>query len=405
MKDISRRNFIKKSALTSAGSMLIPGFLKAYEQTNLGNSILASEKILVVIQLSGGNDGLNTIVPFNNDLYYELRPQLAIDKSSTLKATDELGFHPSMSGLKGLYDDGLLSIVNNVGYPNPDRSHFRSMDIWQTGSDAKSVWNTGWIGRYLDSTCGDCGKPHAAIEIDDSLSLSLKGEQIKGMAMRNPKKLNRAIDGGHYKRIAAAYDSEEVANHNLDYLYKTLIETVSSSEYLKEKSKIKKSRIDYPQNALSRDLRTIAELIGSGSDTKVYYASLSGFDTHVNQKFQHERLLSTYSESVSAFVRDLKAMGMLDQTMILTFSEFGRRVKQNASRGTDHGTANNLFIINGQLKTPGFVNEAPDLSKLDEGDLIHSIDFRRIYATLLNKWLDTDDVSILKGKFEHLNFI
>lgn len=397
----TRRTFLKQSALATAGTMLLPGFLKSLEANP--HKLPDGQKILVVIQLSGGNDGLNTIVPYANDLYYKLRPQLALSKSNVLQASDSLGFHPSLAKLNELYDKGYLAVINNVGYPNPDRSHFRSMDIWHTASNSDEYLNTGWIGRYLDASCKNCNIAHQAVEIDDMLSLALKGENIKGMAVKNPKKLYNVLHTNYFQKISKHLP--EVAGPALHYLYKTLAEATSSADYIYDKSKIYTSGTVYPNNEFAGQLKTVAELINSGIETKVYYVSLSGFDTHVRQQPQHERLLSTYAESVHAFVSDLEKNNRFQDVLVMTFSEFGRRVSQNASGGTDHGTANNLFIIGKNLKKKGFINGTPDLSKLDQGDLKHDVDFRSVYATLLNKWLDTNSVSILKGQFKTLDFI
>lgn len=397
----SRRNFIKASVLGTAGTMLIPDFLKAIERN--GQSLSKQEKILVVIQLSGGNDGLNTIIPYRNDLYYRYRPAIAIRPDNVLKASDELGFHPSLSKLNDLYDKGYLAVVNNVGYPNPDRSHFRSMDIWQTASDTETYLKTGWIGRYLDSACEQSPVAHHAIEVDDTLSLALKGDLIKGMAMKNPEKVYRGVHNNFFAGLKNQ-DADHIQDPSLHYLYKTMAETASSAEFLYSRTKIVNNVAEYPQNEFSTRLKTIATLIHANIDTKVYYVSLSGFDTHVNQGNQHQRLLSTYAEGVHAFVRDLGEERMND-VMIMTFSEFGRRVSENASGGTDHGTANNLFLISKDLKKKGFLNGTPDLYKLDQGDLIHQVDFRSIYATLLNKWLEVPSEKIMNGSFPMLDFI
>ena len=398
----TRRSFIKQSALATAGTMLLPNFLKAFEINP--HVIQESGKILVVIQLSGGNDGLNTIIPYTNDLYYQFRPQLAISKTNVLRASDSLGFHPALAKLNELYDQGYLSVINNVGYPNPDRSHFRSMDIWHTASDATEYLNTGWIGRYLDSSCKDCHVAHQAIEIDDTLSLALKGESIKGLAVKNPKKLYQILHNEFFQRVSKN-TPPDAADPTLHYLYKTLAETTSSADYIYDKSKVYQSSVSYPNNEFAGQLKTVAELINSGIETKVYYVSLSGFDTHVRQQAVHERLLGMYAESVHAFISDLEKNNRFQDVMVMTFSEFGRRVAQNASNGTDHGTANNLFIMGKNLKKKGFINETPDLSKLDDGDLIHQIDFRSVYATVLNKWLNTNDTQVLNNKFDLLDFV
>ncbi|NOT76916.1 MAG: DUF1501 domain-containing protein [Cyclobacteriaceae bacterium] len=385
---MSRRGFLKTSALITSGSLLIPQFLKAMEAENVSDS----EKILIIIQLSGGNDGLNTIIPYRNDVYYRMRPSIGITKEQALKGTDELGFNPAMSKFKELYDQGFVTVINNVGYPNPDRSHFRSMDIWQTASQSDEYLSTGWIGRYLDSNCEGCGS-HTAVEIDDSLSLALRGERVKGMAIKDPAKLYQATQSSFYKKVSENHADEP----NVEYLYKTMAETVSNAAYIYDKSKISRSGLEYPNNEFAKRLKTIAELIQSGIKTKVYYASLTGFDTHVRQTAQQERLLTTYSEAVNTFVKDLKATGNFDRSVIMTFSEFGRRVEENASGGTDHGTANNLFLMGGKLKTPGFFNKTPDLLRLDQGDLMYEVDFRQVYATMLKNWLGTDSKIIGTG--------
>lgn len=396
----NRRDFLKQSSLAAAGTWLAPNFINS-----LGLSPIAFQgKKLVIIQLSGGNDGLNTIVPYRNDIYYRSRPEIGLRKNEILSLNDELGMNPALASLKSLFDDGLVSIINSVGYPNPDRSHFRSMDIWHSASDSDRYWKTGWLGRYLDSECQSCDSLHKAIEINSTLDLAMKGESVKGLAMEDPQKLLRDIDRGHNRTIAKMGNSNDHEHENVEYLYKTLIESVSSADYIEEKVKLYKSKANYPQNRFARNLKTIAEMIGSGLETTVYYTQLGGFDTHAQQRNRQERLLRTYAESVEAFVKDLKTSDNLKDTVILTFSEFGRRVAQNASGGTDHGTANNLFVIGESVKA-GIFNKAPDLTDLDQGDLKYQIDFRTIYASLLDDWLAADHEVILKQSFSKLPFL
>ncbi len=391
---MDRRNFLKVSSLAST-SLLMPNFLRAFSMKALN----FDGKILVVIQLSGGNDGLNTVIPFRNDDYYSLRPSIGIAESDVLKLNDSLGFNPALSGLKNIYDQGYLTIINNVGYPNPDRSHFRSMDIWHSGSSSSEFWYSGWLGRYLDAQCEN-GKPvHSVLEIDDTLSLAVKGENKNALGVTSPKMLYDSV------RSLNVTDNSNTGNNNLDFLYKTLADTKSSAEYLYDQSTIYKSSVTYPNTELGKHLKTVSELIVSGTQTSVYYSEHTGFDTHFGQLGKQKNLLSQYSEAVSAFVDDLKLNNKLNDVVIMTFSEFGRRVAQNASGGTDHGTANNVFIINGALAKPGIYNETPDLKNLDQGDLIYNIDFRNIYSTLLQKVLKVDDVAILKGSFSTLDFI
>ncbi|MDJ1499140.1 DUF1501 domain-containing protein [Xanthocytophaga agilis] len=401
---MKRRDFLSRSALATAGTMLIPNFLKAFERQHL-NTLGLNNKKLVIIQLSGGNDGLNTIIPFRNDIYYKVRPKLAIESQYVLQVSDELGFNPALTGMKQLYDDGLLTILNSVGYPNPDRSHFRSMDIWQTASGSDEFLSTGWIGRYLDSACGGyCNQPYKAIEVDDTLSLAMKGDRLKGLAVSNPQKLYQLTHNRLITDINSAQHTE--ADHEqVSYLYKTLGETVSSAAYIYDKSKIYKTKAFYPPTELGRKLKTIAELIVSGIETNIFYVSISGFDTHINQKLRQGQLLKQYSEAMSTFIQDMKQNNQLNETLVMTFSEFGRRVAQNGSGGTDHGTANNVFLIGGKLKKPGFFNESPNLQNLDEGDLKYQIDFRSIYATLLKDWLKVDDKMILSNLIGHLDLV
>ncbi|MCB0550443.1 MAG: DUF1501 domain-containing protein [Phaeodactylibacter sp.] len=390
---MKRRDFLKASALAST-SLLVPSFLPA--AFGVRGSGSRSGKILVAIQLSGGNDGLNTIIPYRNDVYYQSRPSLALSASEVLPVSDELGFNPALQALQPLYDEGLLSIINSVGYPNPDRSHFRSMDIWHTASNSDEYLNTGWLGRYLDSECTGC-QPYHALELDDSLSLALKGRERSGFAMSDARKLKRTTDNRFLQALGKnvpVHEHEEPAA----YLYKIMVDTQSSADYLFEQSKVHQSRVPYPMTTFGQDLKKVAELITADTATRVYYVNLTGFDTHANQKNRQGRLLKQLAEGLQAFVTDLKQNGLLEDTLIMAFSEFGRRVKQNASNGTDHGTANNVFLLGGQLKRPGFYNQGPNLLDLDEGDLKYQVDFRSLYATLLEQWLDVESPKEILGR-------
>ncbi|WP_026897618.1 DUF1501 domain-containing protein [Daejeonella oryzae] len=399
---MKRRSFIKNSALASAGAFLIPSFLKPLEA--LANSQLSGHKNLLIIQLSGGNDGLNTIVPYGMDAYYQKRKTISIAPNELIKLDDLQGMNPALASLKEVYDQGWMNIVNSVGYPNPDRSHFRSMDIWQTASESNEFLSTGWLGRYLDSSCADCSLPYAGIEVDDTLSLALKGAGKKGIAVKDPAALFRNTREPFFKDVLSNHD-QHLNEDNLGYLYKTMIETSSSAEYIQNTSKMYNSKFIYPDSPFANQLKTVSKFINSGLQTRVYYVSLSGFDTHAGQKAQQGRLLKQYAEGVSAFIKDLKQSGKLDDTLVLTFSEFGRRVEQNASNGTDHGTANNVFLFGGKLKKPGILNEAPDLQNLDNGDLKYQVDFRNLYAEILDKWLNVNSSSILNKKFSGMGFI
>lgn len=395
---IKRREFLQLGSLATA-SLMLPKFLQAFEKKNL---VPAGNKVVVVIQFSGGNDGLNTVIPITNDIYYKGRPAIGIAKEKAINLTTDVGLNPALASFKGLYDDGSLSILNSVGYPNPDRSHFRSMDIWQSASDSDKYVNTGWLGRYLDAQCSGCDKPTQALEIDDMLSLALKGDVQKGLAFKDPRRLYSSSNEKFYKDINAAHHQSE---ETVDYLYKTMSATLSSADYIFEQSKLHPTAQAYPGTELGKNLKTIASLILSEINTKVYYVSLGSFDTHVNQEAQQKRLFTELSDAVKAFTDDLKKNNRFDDVLLMTFSEFGRRVAQNASNGTDHGTANNMFFISGGLKEKGVLNDLPDLNDLNDGDLKHKVDFKNVYATVLNKWLGSDDAKILGKKYDLLNFI
>ena len=399
---MKRRDFLKNTALAS-GAFLIPAFLKPLEA--IASTELTGHKNLVIIQLSGGNDGLNTIIPYGNDIYYQKRSTIAINQADIIKLNDMQGLNPSLSALKEIYDQGWMSIINSVGYPNPDRSHFRSMDIWQTASDSNQFLTTGWIGRYLDSNCQSCKNPYTAIEVDDTLSLAMKGASMKGIAVQDPNKLYQATREPFFKDLVHDHNNDHLNEDNLGYLYKTMIETYSSADYIQKTSKTYTVSAEYPATPLGNQLKTVSKFINSGLETRVYYVSLSGFDTHVGQQNQQARQLKIYGDAVAAFVKDLKQTGKLDDTLVMTFSEFGRRVEQNASNGTDHGTANNVLIFGGKLKKAGIFNEAPDLAQLDNGDLKYQVDFRDIYAALLDKWLDVNNSQVLNKSFSGLGFV
>lgn len=395
---MDRRKFIKNSALASS-LFFVPHFVKAFET-------VATEQLgykrLVIVQLSGGNDGLNTIIPYRNDIYYRARPKLAIT-AGIIKLNDDLGFHPSLRPLQSLFDDGELTIINNVGYPNPVRSHFRSMDIWQTASGSDEYLQSGWLGRFMDA---HGNKPYNAIEMDEQLSLAMKGEYFNGIATNDYKVLYNTARDPYFKNVINHYNDAHLSEHNLGYLYQSMIEAKSSAKYIFENTTVKSSQESYPQNGFAKQLRNVAQFVNSNLDTKVFYTSLGGFDTHANQHNQQARLLSQYAESVSAFVKDLKRNHTFEDTLILTFSEFGRRVKQNAANGTDHGAANNVFIIGKRLKQAGFYNNLASLSDLDDnGDIKYNIDFRSVYATILSNWMDVSSEKIIPTEQEILDFI
>ncbi|MGH1516024.1 DUF1501 domain-containing protein [Chryseobacterium sp. JK1] len=392
---IKRRDFLKISSLATA-SLLMPNFLKSM---TLDEALVPNQNILVVLQFTGGNDGLNTIIPAKNDIYFRERKTLAIQNSLAL--TDEAGINPSLSYFKELFDSGELSVMNNVGYPNPDKSHFRSMDIWQSASRSDQFLETGWLGRFLDEECYRCEHPTQALEVDDMLSLALKGQNNKAFAFKDPKRLYQTSQEKYFKSLYDHHHHDETVS----YLYQTLGSTINNADYIFEKSKAKKTEQTYPNSQLGKDFKTVASLIKSDINTQVYYLSIGSFDTHVNQNERQQKLFEDINESVKSFVADMKSNGLFNNILLMTFSEFGRRVAQNASNGTDHGTANQMFFISGNLKKKGLLNTLPDLQNLNEGDLIYKEDFRKVYATILKNWLKADSSKVLGWKDGIYDFV
>lgn len=397
---LKRKEFLQIGSMATA-SMMLPKFMKAFEAPHM---VPPGNKVLVILQLSGGNDGLNTVIPVRNDIYYRVRPKLGIGREEALRLTDDAGLHPALTGLKDLYDNGNLGILNNVGYPNPDRSHFRSMDIWHSASDSDKFVYTGWLGRYLDAQCQGCDKPTQALELDDTLSMAMKGEHMKGLAMKDPRRLFNTSNEKFFKDVIKNHQGDH-EEQPVDYLYKTMAETMSSADYIFKQSRVHPTSTVYPSTDIGNSLKTIASLIFSDINTKVYYLSLGSFDTHVGQSGQQNRLFTEMNAAITAFVKDMQQNNRFQDVMLTTFSEFGRRVAQNASGGTDHGTANNMFFVSGALKQKGLLNPMPDLSDLKNGDLQYNVDFKNVYATLLNKWLGADDKQILGRELSYLDFV
>ncbi len=377
---MKRRDFLKIAATTSGGYLFLPKFLAAMPSQTLPllaqDYTLGNRQILVVLQLSGGNDGLNTFIPYENPIYYELRKNVNIPREQVLKAAKGgMGWHQSMTGFADMMQAGDLSVIQNVGYPNPNRSHFRSIEIWQTGSAATEYKATGWLGRFLDATCeGD--DPLGAMNIDSIENLALRGASNHSLTMQDPQRFERQL------KTANLPDDAHDTNPNLDYVRKLMLGSFEGDEQIKKALQMTaKLTPQYPKHGLAQNLNWVARMIKGGLPTSVYYTSLGGFDTHANQLVTHKNKLKEVNESVKAFYDDLKTSGLLSQVTLMIFSEFGRRVKDNGS-GTDHGTAAPVFIIGGNNRG-SIIGKNPDLQNLDNGDLKFDIDFRNLYATIL----------------------
>jgi uncharacterized protein (DUF1501 family) len=359
--------------------------------------------ILVVVQLSGGNDGLNTVIPYADDAYHVARPTLGVDPTVVHKLNDHVGLHPNLLPLTRLFEKGLASVVQGVGYPNPNRSHFRAMDIWQTAEPDRIATN-GWIGRYFDNACAGAD-PHPGISIGSSLPLAMQGDRIMPLAFERPDAYRyRGPDTANYLKLNRPPDASANATlprSQLDFLHRTAMDAqVSSDEILRVTAGHRPSSA-YPPGEFGMGLQTIAAMIAGGLSTRVYYVSLGGFDTHANERPRHDALMKQLALGLDAFWADMATQGNADRVTMMTFSEFGRRVQQNASGGTDHGAAAPMFLLGGALKG-GVIGEHPSLTDLDQGDVKFSTDFRSVYATILEKWLQTPSEPILSGDFAPL---
>ncbi len=388
---MNRRDFIKKSTLVSS-SVFIPNFLFANQEQFIRNN-----NRLIIIQLSGGNDGLNTVVPIQNDMYYNARTQIALKQSDVIPLSDTFGFHPSLTSFAKYYERGELAMYNGVGYPNPNRSHFRSMDIWHTASDSTEYIETGWLGRLIDNYCYDELTP--VIDTNKTLSLISQGKHSSGILFHQKKSQNKTNPA-----LELLKTELNVENQTTDYLYKCLRNSLNASEYIEQKIARYNFTDKFPNHDLGRQLNSIAHLIAAGMSTTVYYASLGSFDTHVNQLGTQARLLNQLDKSVDALIASLKKNNEWNNTCIFIFSEFGRRIKENGSRGTDHGAGNLSFILSGSLAKAGLLNQMPDLEHHLDGDINLQVDFRSIYATLLERQLGYDSKSILGNQFSVLDF-
>lgn len=373
---MNRRNFLSLTGTYTGGLLLLPDFLHAFGSQN---SLVIGEQCLVFIQLNGGNDGLNTFIPYENPLYYDLRTKIALNKDVVIGKNKGMAFHPALKNFAQMQQNGDLTVIQNVGYPEPVRSHFRSQEIWQTATDSNKYVNEGWLGKYLDLQCKD-HQPTAGINIDSIDNLALKGVEPNAITVKDPNRFKIKNNADENIKLSD--------NPQLDFVRKIANSVVEGSDEIQKALEKSKSEISYPKTGLSKNLEWISRLIKGNLNSKVYYTSLGGFDTHDNQLAIHDRKLTELNDSIFSFYQDLKNAQLLQNVTIVVFSEFGRRVKDNGN-GTDHGTAAPMFIIGGNNKGT-ILGKNPNLSDLDNGDLKHEIDFRSVYASLLKQKMNFD---------------
>jgi uncharacterized protein (DUF1501 family) len=373
---MDRRKFFTLTGTFTGGALLLPDFLKAYG--NSSNLITGMQNV-VFIQLNGGNDGLNTFIPYEDPLYLALRPTIALSKEEVIGKNRGMSFHPALKDFAKIQQDGNLTVIQNVGYPDPNRSHFRSREIWETAASSSTYLNHGWLGRYLDLQCTE-HQPTAGVNIDRSDNLALRGEQPNSITVKNPKQ---------FKLKEKELSEVKLSNNpQLDFARKIAYSVSEGSKEIQVALKKSTESISYPNNALAQNLSWISRLIKGNLNTKVYYTSQNGFDTHDNQLGEHKRQLNQLNAAVAAFYNDLKLADLLQQVTVVIFSEFGRRVKDNGS-GTDHGKAAPMFVIGGNTSGK-VIGSNPNLTDLDMGDLKFETDFRSIYASILSQKLDFD---------------
>jgi uncharacterized protein (DUF1501 family) len=428
----TRRQFLRTSMLGAAATWTLPVFL---EKTFFALDAMAADvrtqtvtgrdgTILVVLQMAGGNDGLNMVVPFADDAYHQARPRLAFAAENVLKLNDYAGLNPKLTGFKSLYDEGHLAVLQGVGYPNPNRSHFRSTEIWQTASDSNRNLSEGWIGRYFDNCCAGAD-PTVGVAIGEEMPQAFAAKTPTGITFSRPEQFRYRSSGPRNGRMSAeefffrqlneAEGGEPLAASDgasvgaiagptesnmstLDFLQRTALDAQMSSDKILKIARKYRSTVTYPAGQLAASLNIIARMIAGGLATRVYYASQGGFDTHANQTNAHERLMAEFNDAVAAFVADLKQQGNFDRVLLMTFSEFGRRVAENANGGTDHGAAAPMFVFGGKVK-PGLFGKYPSLTDLDRGDLKFNVDFRSVYGTVLDRWLKAPSEKVLGRKF------
>lgn len=408
----SRRRFLSAvSTATSAVSSglvslspLAPRFLL---ESAARGAEAHGETILVVVQLSGGNDGLNTVVPYADDLYRSQRSSLAITKQQVLKIDDYCGFHPSLRGFAKLWENKQLAVVQGVGYPNPNRSHFESMDIWNSAQTKPDKQQGGWLGRALDAHKEQLSKrtDNAALHLgEEPLPRALVAREVATPSLRSLERFKLDSTGDAERRSSLQTATQMPRGQQSDLLKFVQTSTaaaLAASARIEAAAKDYQTPVKYPTTSLASKLKSIAQLIDAGLTTRIYYVAIDGWDTHSQQAPAHAGLLEQLGDAVRAFVEDLTQHGHGERVCTLLFSEFGRRVKENASRGTDHGAAAPVFLAGGKVK-PGLMGKHPSLSDLDDGDLKHHTDFRSVYAALLEKWLQWPSAAVLGEAFQPL---
>ena len=415
---LSRRAMIKDGFLAVSAGMIMPsifgrGIASARAQSIDGSRVaqMAGDRTLIVVQMAGGNDGLNTVIPFGDPLYHQMRPTLSIPDTSVIHLDTRLGLHPNLAPLKQLWDDGHLAIVEGVGYPNQSLSHFQAMDIWQT-LDLNGTGNQGWLGKLVSGWVDQDGHPFKAMDIgvQTAQALASISAPVPTISSVNTYRIYpdpADVDNGNARlqALMKLYNSYPETSPYAALLDTTALRAQDGSKQLRNADAQYQAAVTYPQGPFAAGLKILAEAIVQGLGLRVGYVTLGGFDTHANQQTTHNVLMKSLADGLSAFYTDLSKHGKADNVVVMTWSEFGRRVEENGSQGTDHGTAAPMFVM-GNTVNKGTFGEPPNLSNLDyNGNLKYTTDFRSVYATILDRWLGASSHNVLGGSFGSQNFL
>lgn len=402
---LSRRDLFRTGGMIAIG-LTAPRWLSTLAHAEVirqakGGKAL-SDTVLVVCQLSGGNDGLNTVVPYANKKYYELRPTIGITEDKVLKVSNDVGFHPSLVGIEELYKQGKVAVIDNVGYPNPNRSHFKSMDIWQSASPDLAL-KYGWVGRHLDQQA-------LTGPLNPVVALGLSTEKPRALSAKNASipcfasltDIQSMVGDADMERMLRQIQGPEAAQGSnarvVQQANKAALDAIAA---LKVQLATYTPKQKYATDPFGRGFQQIAQIVATSPATRVVYFSAGGFDTHARQAESHDRLLKGFGDAVNAFQKEMEAVGKADKVIVLVFSEFGRRCYENASSGTDHGAGGLMFLVGSKIKG-GLYGGLPDLVNLQNGDLKHNVDFREVYASALDNWMGGDSEVVLGQKFSPL---
>lgn len=412
-KPVSRRNFLSSSLGIMAVGASSPHMLLSHQLLNrLGRftpGATPTENILVIVQQGGGNDGLNTVVPYASSLYYSMRPTLAISQHSALKLDSTAGLHPNLTGFKQLWDAGHLAVVQGVGYSNATLSHFESTRTWQT-ADPSGQSMKGWLGTYLDTALGTDANPLKAVAIGDSLPLAFNSYRSMTPAIQSVSDYTLYTDFGdpiRQRELDAFTRMNAPGDGPPNYAAIRLAQrtTLTAVDELQAVPTDYTGKVPYPQTDLANQLQLVAQLINAGLGTRVFWVEQDGYDDHSHEAGDHAALLQELNDAVLAFYGDMQARGWHRKVMLMTWSEFGRRVQENSDHGTDHGTAAPMLLMGGSVKG-GVFGKDPVLSHLDgDGNLIYDIDFRSVYSTVLANWLHADPTPVVGKGFETIPFV